>query len=179
MRADGIEGKAGKVSAIDKKHVVNIENKRVVNRVVIDTNIWLSAALFKSTKSGALAQVVRRVLQNGIPVFSKATFAELEARLWKPKFDRYLSMDTRRAILHDANAVAHWVDIPLELAVKTYSRDPDDDKFIHAALAASSTWLVTGDQDLLVIETPLLVRILTAGEALLEETDFLKFKNFS
>jgi uncharacterized protein len=138
---------------------------KVSNRVVIDTNIWLSAAI---SKSGAPAQVVRRVLQNGVPVFSKATFAELEARIWKPKFDRYLSMDTRRAILHDANAVAHWVDIPADLAAKTYSRDPDDDKFIHTALAASAAWLVTGDQDLLVIETPLPVRILTAGEALLE-----------
>ena len=147
----------GKVAAIntafDKK------------RVVLDTNIWLSAAI---SKSGAPAQVVRRVLQNGIPVFSKATFVELEARMWKPKVDRYLSMDTRRAILHDANAVAHWVDIPADLAAKTYSRDPDDDKFIHTALAASAAWLVTGDQDLLVIETPLPVRILTAGEALLE-----------
>ncbi len=135
------------------------------NRVVLDTNIWLSAAI---SKSGAPAQVVRKVLQNGIPVFSKATFAELEARIWKPKFDRYLSMETRRAILHDANAVAHWVDIPADLATQTYSRDPDDDKFIHTALAASAAWLVTGDQDLLVIETPLPVRILTAGEALLE-----------
>jgi uncharacterized protein len=138
---------------------------KVSNRVVIDTNIWLSAAI---SKSGAPAQVVRRVLQMGIPVFSKATFAELEARLWKPKFDRYLSMETRRAILHDANAVAHWADIPAELAIQTYSRDPDDDKFIHTALAASAAWLVTGDQDLLVIETPLPVRILTVGEALLE-----------
>ena len=144
---------AGKAGVADKK------------RVVLDTNIWLSAAI---SKSGAPAQVVRRVLQNGIPVFSKATFAELEARLWKPKFDRYLSMDTRRAILHDANAVAHWVDIPADIAAKTYSRDPDDDKFIHTAIAASAAWLVTGDQDLLVIETPLPVRILTAGEALLE-----------
>ena len=135
------------------------------NRVVLDTNIWLSAAI---SKSGAPAQVVRKVLQNGIPVFSKATFAELEARIWKPKFDRYLSMETRRAILHDAHAVAHWVDIPPDLAAKTYSRDSDDDKFIHTALAASAAWLVTGDQDLLVIETPLPVRILTAGEALLE-----------
>lgn len=153
MRADDIAGKAGKAPAIDK------------NRVVLDANIWLSAAI---SKSGAPAQVVRRVLQMGVPVFSKATFAELEARLWKPKFDRYLSMETRRAILHDANAVAHWVDIPAELAAKTYSRDADDDKFIHAALAASAAWLVTVDQDLLVIETPLPVRILTAGEALLE-----------
>ena len=152
---------AGKAGVVDKKRVANIENKRVV----LDTNIWLSAAI---SKSGAPAQVVRRVLQMGVPVFSKATFAELEARIWKPKFDRYLSMETRRAILHDANAVAHWVDIPAELAAKTYSRDPDDDKFIHTALAASAAWLVTGDQDLLVIETPLPVRILTAGEALLE-----------
>jgi putative PIN family toxin of toxin-antitoxin system len=134
---------AGKAGVADKKRVANIENKRVV----LDTNIWLSAAI---SKSGAPAQVVRRVLQTGIPVFSKATFAELEVRLWKPKFDRYLSMETRRAILHDANAVAHWVDIPYELAAKTYSRDPDDDKFIQTALAASAAWLVTGDQDLLV-----------------------------
>jgi predicted nucleic acid-binding protein len=77
-------------------------------------------------------------------------------------------METRRAILHDANAVAHWVDIPAALATQTYSRDPDDDKFIHTALAASAAWLVTGDQDLLVIETPLPVRIFTAGEALLD-----------
>jgi uncharacterized protein len=157
MRVEGV----GKAPVVDKKRVENIENKRVV----IDTNIWLSAAI---SKSGAPAQVVRKVLQNGVPVFSKATFAELEARLWKPKFDRYLSMETRRAILHDANAVAHWVDIPTDLAAKTYSRDPDDDKFIHTALAASAAWLVTGDQDLLVIETPLPVRILTAGEALLD-----------
>ena len=144
---------AGKALATDNK------------RLVLDTNIWLSAAI---SKSGAPAQVVRRVLQNGIPVFSKATFAELEARIWKPKFDRYLSMETRRDILHDANAVAHWVDIPADLAAKSYSRDPDDDKFIHTALAASAAWLVTGDQDLLVIETPLPMRILTVGEALLE-----------
>ena len=157
MRVEGV----GKVPPVDNKRVANIENKRVV----VDTNIWLSAAI---SKSGAPAQVVRRVLQMGVPVFSQATFAEIEARLWKPKFDRYLSMETRRAILHDANAVAHWVDIPADIAAKTYSRDPDDDKFIHTALAASAAWLVTGDQDLLVIETPLQVRILTAGEALLE-----------
>ena len=157
MRVEGV----GKVPPVDNKRVANIENKRVV----VDTNIWLSAAI---SKSGAPAQVVRRVLQTGVPVFSKASFTELEARIWKPKFDRYLSMDTRRTILHDANAVAHWIDIPAELAVKTYSRDQDDDKFIHTALAASAAWLVTGDQDLLMVETPLPVRILTVGEALLE-----------
>jgi putative PIN family toxin of toxin-antitoxin system len=52
-------------------------------RVVIDTNVWLSAAL---SANGAPARVVRRVLAHGIPVFSEATFAELNTRIWKPKF---------------------------------------------------------------------------------------------
>ena len=161
MRVEGVR----KAPAITTSLDTAFDKKRVV----LDTNIWLSAAI---SKSGAPAQVVRKVLQMGVPVFSKATFAVLEARLWKSKFDRYLSMETRRAILHDANAVAHWVDIPADLAAKTYSRDPVDDKFIHTALVASAAWLVTGDQDLLVIQSELPVRILTPAQALLA-TDFL------
>lgn len=140
----------------------------VSGRVVIDTNIWLSAAL---SRTGAPAQLVRRVLSGGTAVFSKATFAELETRIWKPKFDRYLSMDIRRSILHDANAAALWVEIPAAIAVGRYSRDADDDKFIHAALAASAAWLVTGDQDLLTVTAPLHLQILTAADAL-AQTDF-------
>jgi predicted nucleic acid-binding protein len=58
------------------------------------------------------------------------------------------------------------------MAAQRFSRDEDDDKFIHAALASASRWLVTGDQDLLVITKPLPVRILTPGQALQRE-DFL------
>jgi uncharacterized protein len=119
-----------------------------MDRVVIDTNVWISAAL---SANGAPAQVVAKVLAQGLPVFSDATFQELEQRLWKPKFDRYLSVDNRRAILRDIKAVAEWVEPSQEVLAATYSRDPDDDKFIHAALAANAPWLVSGDQDLLVL----------------------------
>lgn len=136
------------------------------NRVVIDTNVWISAAL---SSAGAPAQVLRRVLQVGVPVFSKATFAELEARLWKPKFDRYISLDVRRAILRDANAAAHWVDVAADVAAEAYCRDADDDKFIHAALAAAAAWLVTGDQDLLVLQSVQTVQILSPAAALQHE----------
>ena len=134
------------------------------NRVVIDTNVWLSAAL---SAAGAPSQVVRRVLASGVPVFSDTTFAELEARIWKPKFDRYLSMEARQGILHDARALAHWVDIPPDIAAQRFCRDGDDDKFIHTALASSAMWLVTGDQDLLVIQADLGVRILAPAQVLL------------
>lgn len=98
-------------------------------------------------------------------MFSAATFAELEARLWRPKFDSYLSMEARRGILHDAKAVAHWVEIPHDIALQRFSRDVDDDKFIHTALASSAPWLVTGDLDLLVLGGVSAVHILRPAEA--------------
>jgi putative PIN family toxin of toxin-antitoxin system len=137
--------------------------RTAAHRVVIDTNVWISAAL---SKSGAPAQLVRHVLEHGLPVFSPATFAELETRLWRPKFDRYLSMDLRQRILHDMNAAAHWVDVPPEIAAQTYCRDVDDDKFIHTALAAQAPWLVTGDQDLLEVSLAPGLCILSPADAL-------------
>ena len=136
------------------------------SRVVIDSNVWISAAL---SSSGAPAQVVARVLARGMPVFSPETFAELESRLWRPKFDRYLSMDVRRRILHDANAASHWVELRDPVKAQRYSRDADDDKFIHTALASQAAWLITGDQDLLVLAAPLAalgVRVVAPSEAL-------------
>ena len=135
-------------------------------RVVVDTNVWLSAAL---SPAGAPSQALRRVLAYGVPVFSQPTFAELEARIWKPKFDRYLTMQARQEILHDARALGHWVEIFPSISAQRYSRDEDDDKFIHTALAGAAKWLITGDLDLLSIEADSGVRIIAPAQALLME----------
>lgn len=132
--------------------------------VVLDTNVWLSAAL---SPSGAPAQVVRAVLLQGMAVFSQATFAELETRLWKPKFDRYVSLEARKAILRDARAAALWVEIPPELAQQRWSRDADDDVFIRTALVAKAGWLVTGDDDLLSVPSMDALKVVTPAGALL------------
>ncbi|MBN8775250.1 putative toxin-antitoxin system toxin component, PIN family [Thiomonas arsenitoxydans] len=138
--------------------------ERDSRRFVIDTNVWISAAL---SPPGAPAQVVRRVLQHGLVVLTTHTFAELETRLWKPKFDPYLSIEVRQQLLHDLSAAAIWVDVPPGLAAQTFSRDPDDDAFIHAAEVAQALWLVTGDQDLLGVNPPPIgLRILTPAQAL-------------
>lgn len=140
----------------------------MTDAVVLDTNVWISAAL---SHHGAPAQIVHKVLGDRRVIFSDATFQELELRLWKPKFDRYISMELRRAILHDAKAAAYWVNPSAEFTSVAYSRDADDDKFVHAALAANAAWLVTGDQDLLVLAAGLTasgstVKILSPSEAL-------------
>ena len=131
-------------------------------RFVIDTNVWISAFL---VRSGTAAQAVRRLLELRRPCFSEATFAELESRLWKPKFDRYLNLEDRRALLHDVQALAHWVEVPREVATQAWCRDTDDDKFIHTALAARAPWLVTGDLDPLSVQAPEGLQILTPADA--------------
>ncbi|MDD5297317.1 MAG: putative toxin-antitoxin system toxin component, PIN family [Rhodocyclaceae bacterium] len=131
------------------------------DRVVVDTNVWISAAL---STEGAPARLVLRVLKHGLPVFSPATFSELETRLWKPKFDRYLSMEQRQRLLHDLNGAAHWVSLPMESP--SWSRDADDEKFIQTALSASAPWLVTGDRDLLDVPVLPGFTILTPAVAL-------------
>ena len=133
--------------------------------VVIDTNVWISGLL---TRTGYPAQVARQVICGGQPVFSAETFAELKARLWRPKFDRYITLEQRKNYLADLDAIALWVEVSPESATKTYCRDPDDDKFIHAALAAGSSHLVTGDGDLLCLHPLGDLHILSPRDALTE-----------
>ncbi len=119
------------------------------SRVVLDTNVLLSAAL---SPSGAPSQLVDWILrEGGALLFSDKSFAELETRLWKPKFDRYLSIERRKQLLHDFNASAIWISIPAALETQFFSRDINDDVFIRTAVAADATRLISGDEDLLVL----------------------------
>ena len=129
-------------------------------KLVIDTNILISAAL---SSQGAPARLVRYALAQHRLVFSQPTFDELRSRIYRPKFDRYISLESRERLLHDFNACAHWVDIG-EPAV--YCRDRDDDKFIETALVAQAPYLVSGDSDLLQVAGFDALKIISAQQAL-------------
>ena len=132
-------------------------------RVVVDTNVWISGLLKKDSTPALL---IHWIIAEGQPVFTSSTFAELETRLWRPRFDRYLDMEIRKEFLHDLSGLARWADVPKNIASQAYSRDIDDDKFVHAALAANAPWLVTGDRDLLELPPLPNLRILSPSDAL-------------
>lgn len=134
---------------------------RVDARAVVDTNVLISAALLAGSVP---ARLVKHLLLRGRVLFSDATFAELEHRLWRPKFDRYVSADMRKSLLHDWAAAAEWVAVR-EVA-ECFSRDPDDDKFIHAALAGRADVLISGDGDLLALGAVHGIAILPPARAL-------------
>ena len=115
---------------------------------VLDTNVLISAALSAESPP---ARVTLWVIANARLIFAEPTFEEFRSRLWRPKFDRYLTIERRNQILHDFSAIADWVELnsdPLPVS----SRDPDDDMFIRAAIAGSARWLVSGDRDLLEVQ---------------------------
>ncbi len=114
-----------------------------VKRVVLDTNVLISYSL---TPAGIAGQVSEYFIGQGELVFSKETFAELETRLWREKFDRYITLEQRKSILHDLDMIAHWVEITGQ---SCYSRDRDDDKFIDTAITGQAEVLISGDSDLL------------------------------
>ena len=131
---------------------------------VLDTNVLISAAL---SSKGAPHTLVQHILNNGFLVFSTATFEELRSRIYRPKFDVYLSLDMREGLLHDFSASARWVEPD---TVLPYSRDPSDDEFIATAMKAGLSFLVSGDKDLLEAPLPLGLQVLTPALALASHT---------
>ena len=131
---------------------------------LLDTNVLISAAL---SNKGAPHALVQRILSQGCLVFSSATFEELRSRLYRPKFDVYLSLDMREGLLHDFSASARWIEPDLVLP---YSRDPSDDVFIATAVKAGLPFLVNGDKDLLEAPLPAGLQVLTPTQALSART---------
>ena len=113
-------------------------------RVVLDTNVLISAALCRDGRPRAVIDVVRK--ERGVLLFSDETFDELQTRLLLAKFDRYVDREGRAVYLAQLEAVSEWVPIA---GAKLGCRDPDDDMLLETALMGAADCLVTGDRDLL------------------------------
>ena len=113
-------------------------------RVVVDTNVFVSAAL-KNTSMPALA--VRVVERHGILLKSSATERQLFDVLERPYFAALIAPATRdwlRRLL----ATAERVTITERIAA---CRDVTDDKFLDLAVSGNADLIVSGDADLLAL----------------------------
>jgi putative PIN family toxin of toxin-antitoxin system len=132
-------------------------------RAVIDTNVLLSALLWGGTPRALLEHV-----RNGTLTFisSPALLAELSRVMERPKFDVILlrSNTSRAQTLAEVRQLAEVID-PHSLA-RPVCRDPDDDAVLALALAAQADIVISGDDDLLSLDTFEGVPILTPAQAL-------------
>jgi uncharacterized protein len=115
-------------------------------RVVIDTNLVLSALVF----GGGTAKL--RLAWQGdrfTPLVSKATITELIRVLAYPKFK--LTKSEQEDLLADYLPFCETVLMPDVLPIIPECRDPLDAPFLVLALVGRADYLVTGDRDLLCL----------------------------
>ncbi len=118
-------------------------------RLVLDSNVWLDWLVFGDPG----VEPIRAAVQRGdAEVFIDAACeAELRRVLTYPFGKRLLEEAQRQACIAQCLALARRIE-PMERMPKLPKcRDPDDQKFLEAALAAEADYLVTKDDALLAL----------------------------
>ena len=131
-------------------------------RIVIDTNVLLSALLWHGTPHTLFNQVRAGTVEL---VISQALLEEFTEVITRQKFAAILQRTNRtpERILHELQALAEMVVAPP--LPQPVCRDPDDDAVLACALAAQVDLIVSGDKDLLVLKQFRGMPIVTAAQA--------------
>lgn len=118
-----------------------------VSRVVLDTNVVLSALLFTS---GRLAWLRRAWQHERLqPLVCNETVSELLRVLAYPKFK--LTAEDRQDLLEDFLPYADAVELAQPWPTLPACRDEKDQVFLVLAHVGRAEALITGDTDLLVM----------------------------
>ena len=114
-------------------------------RIMIDTNIFISAALFP--KGRAAEALYKALVAPYQPVVCDYVIDELH-RKFREKFpDRAVELE---AFLYTALPAFDIVPTPEEaVEAETKIRDPKDRPILRSALNAGADWFLTGDKDFL------------------------------
>jgi putative PIN family toxin of toxin-antitoxin system len=129
-------------------------------RIVLDTNVLVSALLFYNSD---VARAARLALDHHDVLASQDTMHELKRVLQKPKLHKYADADKLAAFFLSYERITIHTEILIPV---TMSRDPKDDKFLEVALNGGADLLITGDQDLLVLHPFQSTAIITPTEFL-------------
>lgn len=128
--------------------------------LVMDTGVLVAGLYWRNEAHQCL-----QAWQNGAYhlVVSDAVFREYQRVAWRVRDQERLAGDPE-PLLRLIQARAIWV-APVRLASRV-CRDPKDDKFIEAALAAKAALVLARDSDLTDLEKPFGVEIITPRQFL-------------
>ncbi|MFP4009844.1 MAG: putative toxin-antitoxin system toxin component, PIN family [Spirulinaceae cyanobacterium] len=115
--------------------------------IAIDTNVLISAVL---SPEGTARKALNQVYQGFKIAQSDETYQELVTRIYKRKFDKYISDEERKEFL---NVVKHYSQFFKVESQVEICRDVDDNKFLELAIDANAVFLITGDRDLLSLKS--------------------------
>jgi putative PIN family toxin of toxin-antitoxin system len=114
-------------------------------RFVFDNNVLVSALLDPASTP---RRAFDRAVDRGTLLISVPVLAELTQVLSRPRFRRYIDEEGVRRFLAAFSARAEWVEIISSLTV---CRDPKDNKILDLAVDGRASHIISGDEDLLVL----------------------------
>lgn len=133
-----------------------------MRRAVLDANVYVSAVLRPEGQPGRIIERLLRAAAFEL-VLSPAIVEEVLRALAYPK--------VRKAIRGDIDPALWFEDIVVladlvtgERALPGVCEDPDDDKYIAAALEGCASVVVSGDRDLLALKEHEGIHIVTPRE---------------
>ena len=129
-------------------------------RFVFDTNVLISAFLFSQSKP---RQALDQATVIGVILLSNSVLSELEEVLYRPKFDRYITKERRQEFIENFTENAQFIYVTEQI---NECRDPKDNKYLELALSGQVECIVTGDDDLLVLNPWRGIEILNVQEFL-------------
>lgn len=129
-------------------------------RVVIDTNLVLSALVFAQGRLSPLRLAWQSAQRQ--PLLSSVTAAELICVLAYPKFK--LTTADQQELLADYLPYCTTVRMPVRPPATPDCRDKFDLPFLQLAVVGKADYLVTGDQDLLALAGQFSCPIITADQ---------------
>lgn len=131
-------------------------------RLVLDTNVIVSALLRSASLPRQVVEVARR---DHTILISGPTLNETIGVLRRPKLAPYINIAERDAFLQIFSDESEFVIITDDIDA---CRDPGDNKFLELAVSGKADYIITGDADLLTLHPYRDVRIVKAA-------DFLEF----
>ncbi len=127
-------------------------------RAVVDTNVLIRALIKpQGTVGPVLTRLAARVYTI---VYSPSLLDELVEKLLLPRIREKYALDNQ-TIETVMTLLALRGDLVRPIRHVHICRDPDDNMLIEAALAGNAEYVVTGDEDLLVLKQFESIRIVT------------------
>ncbi|WP_151088945.1 putative toxin-antitoxin system toxin component, PIN family [Hymenobacter baengnokdamensis] len=127
------------------------------HRLILDTNLWISFLLTSN-----YARLDRLLADaHASLLFSQELFSEFITVANRPKFKKYFSPADLQALLFAVRPKAEIIEVT---SLVSLCRDPKDNFLLALALDGNATHLLTGDQDLLVLEKVGVTQIITLTE---------------
>jgi putative PIN family toxin of toxin-antitoxin system len=120
-------------------------------RVVLDTNVFVSAAI----QSGASHRIVQRLIRENSDelIICDEILSEIrDVLLSRPRLRKWISLDDAKRYVEMLQLRFNFVLNPA--LIITLSRDSDDDYILALAQRERADYVISGDKDLLVLQIP-------------------------